>query len=95
VSDYSICWSGDVDGCWKSADALIREVFVLPDGVALITVSAAFPTAKWDTLGHKQSLWKLTVNGDVLLCRTMTTEVRAGLVRARVLGIVEPERVED
>ena len=90
-----ICWSGDVDGCYRPADALIHDVFVLPDGVALITVTAAFPTAKWDTLGHRQSLWKITVNGDVLLCRTMTTDERASLVRARVLGVVEPERVED
>ena len=95
MSDYFVCWSGRENGPYRDAQCLIREVGVYHDGTVWIAVSDAFPNGKWDTLARNCSLWRLRIGGDVLLCRTTVTEVRAGLVRARVIGMVEPERVED
>jgi len=94
MNDVLVCWSGDVDGCWRPADAFVRSVWGLPGGMIQIDVTAAFPAEKWGTLGRKQSLWKVRIGGDVVLCRTCMTNEPNRLVRARVLGVVEPERVD-
>jgi hypothetical protein len=57
-------------------------------------MTAAFPDAKWNTLAQKCSLWKVRIGKDVILARTCMTSVHDRLVRARVLGVVEPERVD-
>ena len=99
MKDVLVCWSGIETRPWRDASAFVLRINRL-GGVAYIDLDrTTFPERHLAALA-KCCLWRWKHGNDWFVAQTSHVghgprDSRVISVTARVLGVVEPERVED